>query len=251
MLHVLTSPLGLGLLGALFARWGPRWSRHVAVGLVAACLLLATPLGANSLVWLIERKLSAGQDCTSPSDGPIVLMAGGFVTRPSSRSDFGSLSLASLRRVGAAVALLAPPSRAGLIVSGGGDEPVITEADVMAELAQQLGIAPGRVVIERQSRTTWASAAELSRLTPALPRQVRLVTSSLHAPRARLALERHGFMVCVHSWESQFIPPSSLGYLLPQSSSLVKAEVALHELIGLAWYRLRAASPAAQPTSAR
>lgn len=251
MLHVLTSPLGLGLLAAVFARWGPRWSRRVAAGLIAACLLLAAPLGANSLVWLIERKLSAGQACASQSDDPVILLAGGFVSRPSSRSDFGSLSLASLRRLGAAAALLNPPSSAVLVVSGGSGEPVLTEADVMAELAQRLGISASRLVIERQSRTTWASAAELSRLTPVLPRRVRLVTSSLHAPRAGLALERHGFMVCVHSWESQFVPPSGLGYLLPQSSSLMKAEVALHELIGLVWYRLRAAPPAAQAPSAR
>ena len=92
---------------------------------------------------------------------------------------------------------------------------------------------------EDVSRTTWQSAQELARLRPALPRRVALVTSAAHMPRAAYAMREAGFAVCPVAADRLHVPPDWPGVLLPQRSALEKTEIALHELIGLLYYRLR------------
>ena len=72
-----------------------------------------------------------------------------------------------------------------------------------------------------------------------MPRRLVLVTSAMHMPRSRLALGRAGFDVCPVPADSRRIAFGLPGYLIPGSSALDKTEAALHELVGLAYYRWR------------
>jgi uncharacterized SAM-binding protein YcdF (DUF218 family) len=92
--------------------------------------------------------------------------------------------------------------------------------------------------METLSRNT-AESAKFSRaiLEPYQMDRVLLVTHAWHMPRARMAFEKAGFTVI----------PAAAGYahgplaatdLLPSATGLRFTYLALHEWIGLVWYRL-------------
>jgi uncharacterized SAM-binding protein YcdF (DUF218 family) len=125
-----------------------------------------------------------------------------------------------------------------VVVSGGGQRPGLTESELARSLLIHLGARAEQVQAETQSTSTWGNAATVARELPTLKR-ITLVTSALHMRRARLAFAAQGIDVCPLPVDSRYVPPGGLGYYLPQSSALVKAEQAIHELVGLLSYQLK------------
>lgn len=244
-MHLLLSPLGLMLvllfLRSVILRSSSPIPRRCSEFLVALCVFLMTPLGANMLVRMIERGTNDFVPCEPLSAGPLLLLSGGFSSEPENATDFGVLSLASLRRTRAAVELLkAAGPEVELIVSGRGPF-AVSESELIVSFAKVLGVPGSRLRQESVSLTTWESARELARMQPPIPRRLRLVTSALHAPRAALALRAHGFSGCREILDSSYVPVSAVpGYFIPQSSALYKSEAAMHELVGSMAYHFSA-----------
>lgn len=241
---VLLSPLGLTLLALLTeflpGQRCPSWVRWLARLLAALGVVVMTPWGANALVAYIEGKVSPTQLCQAQA-GPedVVLLSGGLLRVPQDAADFSALTTSSLRRLDLAVRLMAEHPQMRLIVSGGGPH-AVREADVLASLAQQLGVPAQRVLKESLSTTTSESVQQLAHLQPALSKSPGVITSALHMPRALLAFRQQGYAPCALPAYSSYLPSGgALGYHLPQSSSLVKGEDALHELFGLLYYQWR------------
>lgn len=242
-MHVLLSPLGLGVAAALLLVLGgrrlPRWLRHVGLVALLACLLLVTPLGANALVALLERQVPGPGGCPG-APRTVVVLAGGFDFEPTTVSDEEALTAASLRRLLAGVALWRRVPDAELVLAGGGPY-AIRESDVLAGMAESMGVPPQRIRRERTSRSTWENAQDLARMEPALPADIWLVSSATHLPRAGLAFRAFGFRPCPVASDHAWVPPGGIGYFLPQGSAVRKSEVAIHELAGEVLYRWRAA----------
>lgn len=251
--HFLLSPLTLGLLIALLLalgwRWLPRVLRYASLVVELLLLVSMAPLGANQLVHAVESHVPSARSCAAPTPDTIVLLSGG-VDRPArSPDDYAALTLESLRRLFAAVALWRNTPAARLVIAGG-DEHGVAESVVLASLAQRLGVPVDAIRTEQHSLTTWENAEYLSREAPRLPQRVWLVSSALHLPRALGAFHVFGFQPCAWSSGSLYIPPSDgIGYYVPQSSSLVKAQMAIHEWVGgwvYAWRAKRVIGRAAQ-----
>ena len=66
-----------------------------------------------------------------------------------------------------------------------------------------------------------------------------LVTSFIHVPRAQRAFASAGFEVCPLGTDARRLPSRLPWALVPRTSALVNADVALHEWLGLAYYRWR------------
>jgi uncharacterized SAM-binding protein YcdF (DUF218 family) len=225
--------IGWLLLGAALWYGGPR--RRAAVMLLG-CLLLylafATPLGANALLRPLENHTVVPPAC-SVAPAVIVVLAGGAHGAAESARDLASLSEASFRRAAAAADLALAEPQALLLVAGRGVS-VIGEARLMAALIERLGIAPERIVVENESRTTAASAAAIAALlAPRASRRVRLVTSAAHMWRASRLLERRGLEVCPVAVDRGAVTPGLPGALIPQISALEKSTSAIHEYEGL------------------
>jgi uncharacterized SAM-binding protein YcdF (DUF218 family) len=241
-MHLLFSPLTWALLLALILAIG--WNRLSrfwrAVMLLAECALIVsiTPLGANALVWLVESRVPAVDSCAAmPS--PIVVLAAGFEREPVDAHDIAALEADSIRRALAGATLWRKTPEVSLVLAGGGPY-AVSENAVLQELMQQLGVPAQIIRGESRSHTTWENAEQLRALQPALPAQIRLVSSALHLPRALVAFRAAGFQPCAIASDRRYLPPGGIGYFLPQSSALRKAEFAIHELIGEAVYRWRA-----------
>lgn len=235
------SPLTYALLLALLliVVWRPlpralRWI-GVAIELLLWCMI--APVGANLLVGAIESRAPSPSTCTTPMPSTIVLLDGGTDRRPQSDDDFAALNATSLRRLFAAVALWQRMPNARLVISGGGAG--VPHAILLRGLAERMGLPAAAIEVEDRSNTTWENAMYTSRLTPAVPRRIWLVTSALHMPRALGAFRSWGFEPCVWSSGSMHVPFGfHPGYFVPQSSSLAKIDLAIHELIGGAIYRI-------------
>ncbi len=240
MLNSLVSPLRFGLLVALvlvFA-WRHLGRRMRIVGVLALlpCFALTTPFAANALVGLQESRGDAAA-CTTPYPSTIVVLGGG-VSREAARSDdFAVLTEASLRRLFAA-AERQRAADARLIISGGVSRYAASEASLLGALALRLGVPAERLVLEQESRTTWQNAQFVAALEPPVARRIALVTSALHMARARYAFEQAGFEVCTDAVDRRHAGYDSIGYFLPATGAVAKADAVLHELVGEAAYRI-------------
>ena len=238
---VVLSPLFLGILLAMLLWLGwrhwPRWARGAGLAGVLVCYLLMTPLLAEPLTRALES--AAGQTCTITPHAVVVLAGGSrSEARPGA---FVDLNLASMRRLMGGVALWrrqAPGTP--LILSGGSGWGRAAESPMMAALAEQMGVPASSIRTETRSRNTWQNARDLARLAPPVPRKVWLVTSAMHMTRARYAMRQAGFTTCPAPVDYRHEPTRWISALLPDSEALAKSNAVVHEMIGLAWYHLKA-----------
>lgn len=240
------SPLSwllLAIVAACIAIRSRRWRRAllrgaIAVGVVA--VLAMTPLFANLLLAPLENAELPPPDCTSAPPDVAVVLAGGIYGTAVDADDTSVLNLPSRQRLDRAVAWWQERSGRTLVMSGGAwFDDGVPDSRRMRRYAQQRGVPEVAMRSEDVSRTTWQSAQALAGLQPELPRRVALVTSAAHMPRAAYAMREAGFTICAVAADRLHIPPDWPGVLLPQRSALEKAEIALHEWIGLVAYRMR------------
>ncbi len=206
--------------------WFARLERFAVVLLAltgaAFLLLVYTPL-ANLLAMPLLRIAPVGP---ATADVAVVLSGG--------RYDDGTLNEPALERTISAVRLYHQGHVPRLLFTGGPCCGLSTSA-LMAVLAVDLGVPKDAILLEEHSTRTRDSAV----YTAALLRQsgmgsVILVTSPLHMPRARLAFSAAGVSV-------RPVLASQRNLLLVSSASerIALLRDALHEYLGLAFYRAR------------
>ncbi|MFA7505375.1 MAG: YdcF family protein [Burkholderiaceae bacterium] len=249
---LLLPPLGLAWLALFAILLGLAWRRlRVAAGVVAGLALaglfvLSTPWAASALVDSLERRAGPGLDrdavrrLVRGAQGPraVVVLGGGI--RSDSREAFGPQvpRERTLERLRAAARI----ARWGAlpIAASGGAPPGAPrpEADVMAEtLAADFRSRPRWV--ESSSLDTASNAQRTARmLGESGIERIILVTHAYHMPRARAAFETAGLQV----------DAAPIGFLagrgasrplafVPRTRALELANLAIHEWVGIAWYR--------------
>jgi len=242
----LISPLSWLLLAVLIvcaSAWMRRRRRvplSVAVVIGALSIFAMTPLFANLLLLRLENAEVPPPDCARTPPDVAVVLAGGIYGTAVDADDSSVLNLPSRQRLDRAVAWWSERDGRTLVLSGGAwFDDGIPDSRRMRRYARQRGVPEAAMRSEDVSRTTWQSAQQLAKLRPALPRRVALITSASHMPRAAYAMREAGYEVCQVATDRLHIPPDWPGVLLPQRSALEKSEIALHELIGLLYYRMR------------
>lgn len=255
MLAVLLSPVAWGIAwsAVLLLSWRHLRRRWRVAGLLGAALLLVMcmPLGANALVAFVESRAPAAAYCAPPvsarrlaaagarggrATAPLVLLSGGFERTPRAIDDYAALTGESWRRLRAAVDWWKRDRDGALWIVGGGPH-AVTEAAMQQRLALDWGVAPAALHIEQGSTTTWEGAQAMRGL---LDDPIRLATSAIHLPRAQVAFVAAGYSPCLLATDSDYLPFSGIGYLLPQASAIQKTQDAAYELLGLLVYRWRA-----------
>ncbi|TCS70462.1 uncharacterized SAM-binding protein YcdF (DUF218 family) [Sulfuritortus calidifontis] len=233
---LLLPPLNLLLLAAAgfwLARRRPRLGRGLMLAAFAGLWLLATP-------WVGDRLLAALQTPYQPIRGDeaeaIVILGGGSDPAPEYGGDRPSQATLERLRYGAH---LARQTGKPLLVTGGAPKGGRPEAGIMAEaLAADFGL-PGAWV-EGRSRNTRENAeysAEL--LEKAGIRRIYLVSQAWHLPRAVPVFERAGLTVVPAGTGYAGLELSTPLDFLPDIRGLKNSYIALHEAIGLVWYRIR------------
>lgn len=245
-LKLLLEPVALLFFLWAWVTWRLWVRRHrpwkLGLAGVLAFWLVASPLGANTLAWLLERNYRAASICDGfTANDPIVVLGGGKKGSSSSPTQASALMEASLVRTFAAQELWQQLGQAPVIVVSGGGAGGVSEATLMAHVLSQSGVPAGQLMLEHTSRSTSENAALSAPLLEQLgAERFYLVTSAMHMPRARLAFGVIGLPVCPWPVDQQAFMPDVGGLWLPSLRPLQKSTAALHEMKGLLWYLLSA-----------
>lgn len=217
--------------------------RRVAYGLGLvgglSLYLLGTPIGAALLAGGLENTapFDLASDATPRIEAIVVPGSGRYTNAPEYNTD--TVSLRSFERLRYAARLARATGWPIAVIGGSPFGDGIPEGILMQRaLAEDFGV-PVRWV-EQTSRNTAENAEFARRLVKV--NTILLVTQAMDMPRARRMFEQAGFDV-VPAPVGFVLRPGSfvLGPLdfLPEGASLAISRNALHEYLGLLWYRLR------------
>jgi len=223
----------------LAAIMGLRWRRtSLALMLVgSSCLYLsATPFVADYLLYALEIQVPGHSDLTG-AEAIVVLSAGLHVGNGQGEPD--TLDGLSLERLDAAVRLYhdlkLPVAVTGGLMAGAHAS---LGGLMKKELEQNFGV-PVRWS-EEESETTFENAVFTAKMLRSENiSTVIVVTHGWHLPRTLWSFKHEGIRALPWSVERTTTPSMFIGDFLPSVASLQNTFYALHEIIGLAYYRLR------------
>ncbi len=121
----------------------------------------------------------------------------------------------------------------------------VPEGELLAKRARLLGVPQSAIRLTGKVGNTAdeavAARAVLGVAQHGMPKRILLVTSAFHLRRALFLFERAGFEVTPFPVDYQVSKQSGLTVLqfLPNAEALAESERALHEVIGLLFYRAR------------
>jgi uncharacterized SAM-binding protein YcdF (DUF218 family) len=231
------------LLAGTFLLWGRRWRLGralLSIVVLALAALVFLPI-QPALTGMLENRFQAAPPLPDHIDGIIVL--GGMV-RPSiskARSRTTLNDAAERLFEGAHLAHLHPEAK--VLFTGGSPNPWKEEAresDFAGQALIDMGIDPGRLIIEDRSRNTYENAIYSRALAPDHGEgNWILVTSALHMPRSVGVFRQAGWKVipwpvnyltgAEPEWANEDVPIERL-YFMSRT---------LHELVGMLYYRAR------------
>ncbi len=243
--QLLLPPGGLILLMlAGLAAWRRPAGRALVLIAAGALWLLAIEPVRDALVSPLEERYAALPVAAAASAGAdaIVLLGGGLYEKAPEYGGRDSLGRHALMRTVYA-ADLALRAKLPVYPTGGRvlSETTEPEGAVMKRWLVRLGVPEARVHAETAANNTWENAARIrAMMQDAGIRRVLLVTSAIHMPRSVWAFERQGVEVipapCAFIAERE---PYDLRSWLPRWNVLADSGDALHEYLGILWYRLR------------
>ncbi len=247
LLARLVLPLGAALVASLAgAVLGLAGRRRAAAALVTTAAvglwLCATPgVSARVRAGLERYYPPSPMESTPPADAILVLGGGiGAAVLPRLEPDLAD----GADRVWHAARLYAA-GRAPVVIVSGGIVPThdvgVPEADSMASLLQAWGVPGEAIWREADSTDTRQNCARAAALLEAHGlRDVILVTSALHMPRALATCRSAGIPARPSSTDVRVVPapPSWLDWL-PDASALDGTSEGLHEWIGIVFYLAR------------
>lgn len=236
LLEVFILPLFSLLILAGVSLWR-RWFMITWTALILL-YLAATPLVSQWLCRRLEVYPPLDPNRLPTAQAIVVLGATRYQAAPEYGEDtVGNLGLERVRYA----AWLARRTGLPILASGGrprGEQKA--EAELIQEVLREFGTPA--TWLETESRNTFENAQNSAAI---LKRQgintILLVTSAFHLPRAVEAFKRQGLTVIPAGTRfTRFSPlESGLGVLLPTPSALCRTSLALHEIFGRWWYRLR------------
>jgi uncharacterized SAM-binding protein YcdF (DUF218 family) len=247
LLPALLFPLGLAILLCLFATWlalrRRAWMPAGVAFLAGATLYAAaSPLVSNKL--LLRLELQNRPVLVYPKAAAIVLLGGSMVAVTPPRV-LAETAPAGDRVIHAA--RLWRQKRAPRLVVTGGYIPFLTtmdgsEADLYAAfLTEMFDVPDGSILRVGDSRTTQEDATLSARLfdSTGMKKEILLVTSASHMPRASALFRKNGFMV--HPAPTDFNGTENMPFLwfhlLPSADALAQTTLALREYVGMWAYR--------------
>lgn len=223
----------IGFIGIVLSLL-PRWRRggpYFLTGAVILLLILSSGKAATALSSPLEYAYpkAPAPDVQSPAKAIVILAAYAaddpnmpLSSRPNSSAMF---------RIVEAVHLWRACQQCTVIVTG-----IASTTKVMAESLEALGIPRAQIRVDSEAANTSGSAVNLRASLADQP--FYLVTSAGHMPRSMGVFLKQGLRPIPAPTE--YHVPKSLAQAnwSPSSLSLSFSDIAVHEHIGILWYRL-------------
>lgn len=241
LIYPFSFALLLLLLGIGFILFGRRWKGLFAVFISFVILVVAGSPISKRVYAKHERSFPVMPVESSRQAGAIVVLGGdvGIPSAPRVTSQLNGNRLIHAYR-------LYQAGKAPVILISGGNvfpqEGLEPEAVYSRRLLEEFGVPPGAILLESDSRNTHENAVRTRKILGAIGiDQILLVTSGFHMKRAVLTFEKSGFDV-IPSPSGISVVDYAQPQLLdwwPSLGNLKKAQILIHEKIGLMVYRIR------------
>ena len=238
---LLLPPLNLLILcatGILVQRRWPRAGLAIALLSLALLALLSTTAGARLLIRPLEAMTPA---LASPGDAraqAIVVLGGGRRRAAAEYDDQDVPRATVLARLRYAVRLHRQTGLPMLVTGGSPEVDTDSEAALMARVLREDFNTPPRWIEGESDNTAQNARHSAAMLRQAGVSRILLVTDALHMPRSKRAFTQAGLTVTP-------APTSFLGSgaliaadFIPGGGGLSDSHYAMHEWIGLLWYRM-------------
>ena len=150
------------------------------------------------------------------------------------------LSAASLVRLSEAIRIHNKLPETRLVFTGGsGFKGFTPVAEVMADMAVELGVGKDKIIIEPEAVDTGAHPSYVKQIIGR--DKFILVTSALHMYRAVAYFKKHGMypIAAPTDYISKQREGFGPGVFFPGADSLEEAGQAIHEYLGIVWAKLR------------
>jgi uncharacterized SAM-binding protein YcdF (DUF218 family) len=236
----LLPPLTLLLLlaaGLILRRRRPRLATSLIVLAASALYALSTPWVGGLLQKSLEISAPLSPAQLQAADAIVVLGGGRHIAAAEYGDD--TLKGISLERLRYAAHLHRASGLPILATGGKPDGGTLSEGRIMQHILQnEYGISPRW--IEDAALTTWDNARLSAPLLKAQNiRRIALVTHAWHLRRAVPLFESQGLMVIPAGIQFSGTRIDSILDLLPTPAGLRDSTFALHEWLGILWYKLR------------
>ena len=224
-------------IGLSLQRRRPRLAMSITLFSIISLYSLSTPLAGGLLQQSLEIAPPLSPDALAQADA-IVVLGGG---RRKNSAEYGgdTLNSTSLERLRYAAYLHRSSGLPILVTGGKPNGGSLAEGHIMQQVLQEeYGITPRW--IEADALTTWDNA-HLSApiLKHAGIQRIALVTHAWHQRRAAPRFEAHGLIVISAGTQFSNTRVDSIIDLLPTPAGLRSSTFALHEWMGILWYKLR------------
>ena len=230
--------VALCLIGALMLMV-PSWRGVGGAVVLASSLLLfalSTPAASSGLMRWAEAGLPVSLDLARAQ---AIVVLGGSVVPGNGRDIPDRLGAVSLERVDLAAAAYRKLHLPVMVSGGAPRSGHDSEAELMRAALQQ-DFATPVAWSEDRSRTTWDNAVfSTAILKPAGLNTVVVVSQAWHLPRAVWSFQKAGLTAVPWPAPRAAWHADGIGDFIPRLAALDDSMRALHELVGMAYYRLR------------
>lgn len=236
VVHLIPGALFLLLLGVLMMRGWPRLARALLLLTSSALLALSSPPVSNAVVGSLEQRFAVLP--TLPPDTGLVLVLGLGHHWQEDRPPNSVLMAGALSRLSEAVRLWKTLPDARLMVSGARFRSEISHAEAMGNMARVLGVDERSLVYSGNARDTRDEIeAALAWLQQHGRPDARLVvvSSAMHLPRAQTLLQDSGRP---HDMAPTDFKALDAPWYRFAARHLADVDAAVHEYVGMLWYRL-------------
>jgi uncharacterized SAM-binding protein YcdF (DUF218 family) len=213
-----------------------RW-RYWLVAVLIWSYCCTTPAVANALIGWIESRYPPPAGVVGSSASLIVVLSSGAVF--SDGTAYGAkLDASAWERTYTGVKLWKQIGGTLLFVGGPTPDGKFSAAELMAAVAHDLGVPTTAVLMETKSTNTHENLLLARDLIESHGNRTWLVTSALHMRRAMAVARRLGLRMRLYPCDYRAV---RLGWhaWLPNIGAPAMFADALHEIIGLSYYRIR------------
>lgn len=219
-------------------RW-PRLGAALFIGSMCGLLALSTFAGACLLAAPLERQAMPPEPAQKAKAQAIVVLGGGRIKNAPDHAGMDMPSLHTLGRLRYGAKLHRDTGLPLLVTGGMPDGSAESEAALMARILREDFAVPVKWLEQASDNTAQNAQFSASQLKQAGVTQILLVTDAMHMPRAQMIFRQAGLQVVPAP--TNFSAYRELGPIdfVPNAKALQMSHFAMHEWIGLAWYRLR------------
>lgn len=208
--------------------------------LLAIVLLYGFSIGPvpNYLSWKLEKDYIQNPASSKKPLDVVVVLGGGIYEIHALSETFPAPETSA--RLLAAIRVFKASNARYLVCSGKGDRN-ISEAALMARMAEDLGVAKEKIRLDEKSENTCQHAVEFDKMFSNKNIRIGLVTGAYHMKRSEIEFRKYFKNVTTLPSNYLYSSPSGTAALryIPQSGRLFDNTLILKELVGRLWYSIK------------